>query len=190
MLFLFPKSWPTLWPTSLPNCTHSLHSTCCLVTSSLSNVSPSGVFHWTFLMGCVSDNSQLNLSFFFHFSCILLYHHYPVGNWLFTCIFSSIENHFLPIICIWTYIFQTKQYISFANKKEQKCFNKVSTGGATVTTSLAPRLQLFAKTLLGVIELVPMKQPSSLSDSIGKDIFLTLTHILQVLQVIQLHPMI
>lgn len=52
-------------------------------------------------MGCVSDNSQLNLSFFFHFSCILLYHHYPVGNWLFTCTFSSIENHFLPIICIY-----------------------------------------------------------------------------------------
>ena len=80
--------------------------------------------------------------------------------------------------------------MSFANKKEQKCFNKVSTGGATVTTSLAPRLQLFAKTLLGVIELVPMKQPPFLSDSIGKDIFLTLTHILQVLQVIHLHPMI
>ena len=40
-------------------------------------------------------------SLFFHFSCILLYHHYPVGNWLFTCTFSSIENHFLPIICIY-----------------------------------------------------------------------------------------
>ena len=166
MLFLFPKkSWPTLWPTSLPNCTHSLHSTCCLVTSSLSNVSPSGVFHWTFLMGCVSDKSPLNFPFFFHFSCILLYHHYPMGNWDLTCTFSSIENHFLPIVCIYQYRFP--QYsTSFAKRKEQKCFNKVSTGGATVTTSLAPRLQLFAKTLLGVIELVPMKQPSWLSDSI------------------------
>ena len=159
------------------------------MTSSLSNVSPSGVFHWTFLMGSVLDKSQLNFSFFFHFSCILLYHHYPMGNWDLTCTFLSIENHFLPIVCIYQYRFP--QYSTFFGKrKEQKRFNKVSTGGATVTTSLAPRLQLFAKTLLGVIELVPMKQPLPLSDSIGKEIFLTLTHILQVLQVIHLHPMI